>query len=127
MNAHALVILDALARRWSNFEMGVEAIGGERDFFVANDLAAGDIGAFRAGQIHRNALSPTRAVDSFAMDLQAAHAKQMVAGQATHLVADFDFTAQRCAGHDHAMSLQNKSAVHRQTEVTARRRLIQLL
>ena len=61
------------------------------------------------------------------MHLQAAHAKQMVTGQAAHLVADFDFAAQRRAGHDHAMSLQDKSAVHRQTEVSARRRLIEVL
>ncbi len=51
------------------------------------------------------------------MHLQAAHAKQVVARQAAHLLADFDLAGERRAGDDDAMALQDKSPVHRQTKV----------
>ena len=84
-------------------------------------MAARDLGALGTGEIHRHALSPTGAVDGFAVDLQAAHAKKMIAGQAAHLLADFDLAAQRRAGDDHAVPLQDEGAVDGQAEVTARR------
>ncbi len=55
------------------------------------------------------------------MNLQAAHAKKIIARQAAHLLADFDFAAERCAGNDDAMPLHYEGAVDGQAEVTVRR------
>ena len=124
VNAQALMVLDALGRRRPHFEKGVEAIRSERQLLVANDLAALDGGALGAGEIHRDALAPAGALDRLAMHLQAAHAEQIVAGQAAHLLADFDLAAERRAGDDDAMALQDEGAVDRQAKVAGRRGVI---
>src|SRR5688572_3901027 len=121
MDAHALVIFKPLARARPDFQMSIEAVGDKRYLLMADDVAAGDLGAVGPGEIHRHALPPAGAVDRFAVDLQAAHAKNVISRQTAHLLADFDLAAQTCAGDHHAMSLQDKRAIHRQAKVAVRR------
>src|SRR5688572_5939055 len=116
MHTDALMVLDAPGSRRSNFEMGVEAVRHQGNFFVANDVTSRDVGAVGTGQIHRYALSPTGDVDRFAMNLQTANAEQMVSGQTAHLFANFDFTAQGRTGDDDAVSLEDEGAINRKAE-----------
>ena len=117
------MIFDAFGRRRPDFEECVEAFGSQREFLVANHLAAFDGRALRAGEIHGDALAPAGALDGLAVHLQAAHAKKIVARQTAHLLADFDLAAERRAGDDDAMALEHEGAVDRQAEIAARRRL----
>ena len=123
VDAEPLMILDAFCRRRSDFQKCVEAIRREREFLVADDVAAFDGRALRPGQVHRDALAPAGRLDRLAMHLQAAHAKQLVARQTAHLIADLNFAAESGAGDDDAMALQDEGAVHRQAKVAARRGL----
>jgi hypothetical protein len=96
VNPHALVGLDAFGGRRAHFEKGVEALRGERQFFMADHMAAFDGGPVGAGEIQGDPLAPAGGLDGVAVDLQTAHAKDQIAGQAAHLLADRSRQRARC-------------------------------
>ena len=91
---------------------------------MTDDVTTRDFGGIGSGEIQRDPLAPAGELNRFAVHLQAAHAKELISGQATHPVAGPDLAAARRAGHYDAMALQYESAVHREAEVTAWRRFI---
>src|SRR5438309_2175380 len=87
MDAHALVILDALSRRRPDLEPRVETIGRHRKLFIADDVTALDGGFFEAGEIERDALPPAAGVDGTVVHLETTHAKRLVSRQRAHMSA----------------------------------------
>ena len=94
---------------------------------MTDDVAARDFGGIGSGEIQRHPLAPAGELNRFSVHLQAAHAKNLISGQATHPIAGPDLAAARRAGYHYAMALQHESAVHREAEVAARRRFIDRL
>ncbi len=121
------MVLDALARRGPDFQIGVEAIRRQRDLLVTDDVTALDFGRIGSGEIQRDPLAPAGDLNWLSVHLQAAHAKYLISGQATHPLAGPDLAAARRAGNHDTMALQHESAVHREAEVAVWRRFVDSL
>jgi hypothetical protein len=119
VDAQALMIFNAFGGSRADFQKRIESLRSQQQFLMTNHLAALNGSAFGTGQIHGDPLTPTGALDGLTVHLQAAHAKEMVAGETTHLRTDANLAAERRAGDDDAMALEHEGSIHRQTKVTA--------
>ena len=125
MNPDALVVLDAGAGRRPHLERRVEPIGHLREALVAQHVPSFDLGCVLAGEVQRDPLTPCRARHDIAVHLQAAHAEQLVARQATDAIAACrPPPAARCPVTTTPVALEHEHAIHRQPEVARRSRLL---
>ena len=97
--------------------MGVKALRGAGQFFVAHDLAPFDRCGFAADQVERNALSPACVLQCLSVHLDAAHAKAFAAGQADQVFPHLDLAGMRRAGHHQPVALEREGAIHGHAEV----------
>src|SRR5207249_11595569 len=88
--------------------------------FLATNVAASKRGAFRTAQIKGYSLHPQPSLDRLIVNLDAAHAENLISRKAAHTIADVHFSSQCRAGDDQAVTLQSKNAVDRETEVSWR-------
>src|SRR6185295_4902163 len=72
-------------------------------------------------EIERDALAPAGGIDRMVVDLEAAHAKVLLARQRADMVARFDCSALGRACDDHPVALQDERAVHGEAEISLRR------
>jgi hypothetical protein len=94
---------------------------------MADHMAALDGGTVGAGEIQSDPLAPAGRVDGMAVDLQTAHTKEQIAGQAAHLIADLDLAGERRSSHYDSMPLEHESAIDWQAKIAAGRRLVPAL
>src|SRR5512142_1058918 len=122
MNTHPLMISYPFTGCRTHFQAGVAPLRSQVEFFSAYNIASGDRGSINPGEVHCDTLPPTGAVHGLSMDLEAAHPKHLIAGQAPDVLTDANRSAERRSRHDDAMALENKDPIHRQTKISARRR-----
>ena len=121
VDAHPLVVAEALGGRGSRFQVRVEPARLQGEVFVADHVAALQGAAVLAGQVQGHALAPARCLYRLAVDLDAAHAELPAAGDCVDVVAGAHLAGQGRAGHDHPVPLEHEHPVHGQAEEAAGR------
>src|SRR5262249_52767409 len=121
VEAYTRVAREAAAGAGAHLDPGVEARRRARQARIADDVAAAEVAALDAGEVHGDALAVPRLGQRDAVHLEPAHARLVAVRQDADRVALADRARDGRAGDHDPVPAHHEGAVDRQAKRSRRR------